>query len=37
MADSSKAYAEAMSSTIKFLLADNDRMTKELQEAIQRT
>ena len=37
MADASKAYAEAMSSTIKFFLVENDRMENELQEAKQRT
>ena len=37
LADASKAYEEATSSTVKFLLAENARMEKDLQEAMQRT
>ena len=37
MVDASKFYAEATSSTVKFLLAENDRMAKGFQEARQRT
>jgi len=36
MVDASKAYVEAMSSTINFLLEENDRMEKDLQEVSQR-
>lgn len=35
LANASKAYAEAISSAIKFLIAENDRMAKDLQEARQ--
>ncbi len=37
MVDSCKAYLEAMSSTVKFLLAKNYPMKKDLQEARKRT
>lgn len=37
MAKASKAYAEATSSMVKFLITENDRMMKELQDAKQRT
>ena len=33
MADASKAYVESRSSMIKFLIAENYHMAKELQEA----
>jgi len=33
MAEASKAYSKATSSTVKFLIAENDRMVKNLQEA----
>ena len=36
MVEASKAYVEAMSLTIKFLITENDRMAKDLQEAMQR-
>lgn len=32
----SKDYAEAMSSMLKFLITENDRMANDLQEARQR-
>jgi len=35
--DASKAYIEATSSIVKFLLAENDQMAKDLQEIRQRT
>jgi len=37
MVDASKAYAEAMTSIVKFLLEDNDRKEKDLQEGRKRT
>ena len=33
MADATKAYAEATSSSVIFLIAENERMPKELQAA----
>jgi len=33
MAKAYKAYVEATSSMVKFLIADNDWMVKDLQEA----
>lgn len=37
MVEDFKAYAEATSSTVKFMIAKNDQMVKDLQEAWQRT
>lgn len=37
MVEASKAYAEAMSSTVNFLIAANGQMVKDLQEARKRT
>lgn len=37
MAEASKAYVDATSLTVKFLVAKNDRMAKELQEAKKRS
>lgn len=37
MDDASKAYAESMRSTVKFLLSQNDQMEKDLQESRQKT
>lgn len=36
MVEASQAYVEATSSAVKFLIAENDRMAKDLQEARQK-
>ena len=36
MVDAINAYAKAMSSSVRFVITENERMAKELQEAKQR-